>query len=196
MSELIPAPVKAFLAKWMKTTDFEQLKKESEYLSDYRAKSQFVGFKFSATFVTTDAVCIARGHILLVRRGHQPGLGQIALPGGFLAPGLRLKDNCIKELREETKIGVETSTLRRAITASEVFDDVDRSQRGRTVTHAFYLELFPRLEDGLPLVKGGDDAAKAFWLPISALGEVEDEFFEDHYDIIRYFLDTPLNREQ
>ncbi len=194
--EMIPEPVKKFLGEWRKTEDYVNLKKEFDYVTDYKERSKFVGFNFPATFVTTDAVVVARGHILLVRRGHQPGLGQLALPGGFLAQGARLKDNCIKELREETRISIDTNLLRRSITASEVFDDVDRSQRGRTITHVFYLELFPRLEDGLPLVKGGDDAAHAFWLPVSALGDVEDEFFEDHYDIIRYFLDTPHNREQ
>ena len=194
--KLVPKPVAEIVHDFRKTDTFESLKKEFAYVTDYREKSKFVGFNFPATFVTTDAVCVARGHILLVRRGHQPGLGQLALPGGFVAPGTRLKDNCIKELREETSIGVDTNTLRRAIKGHEVFDDPDRSQRGRTITHAFYIELYPKLEDGLPLVKGGDDADKAMWLPISALGGMEDEFFEDHYDIIRYFLDTPAHRDK
>jgi bifunctional NMN adenylyltransferase/nudix hydrolase len=187
--KLVPKSVVEIVGELKKTDTFATLEKEFAYVADYKEKSKFVGFNFPATFVTTDAVCVARGHILVVRRGHQPGLGQLALPGGFVAPGVRLKDNCIKELREETSIGVDTNTLRRAIKGHEVFDDPDRSQRGRTITHAFYIELFPKLEDGLPLVKGGDDADKAMWLPVSALGSVEDEFFEDHYDIIRYFLD-------
>lgn len=193
--KLVPKPVAKIIGEFQKTDIFKHLEREFRYVTDYREKTKFTGVSFPATFVTTDAVCVARGHILLVRRGQQPGLGQLALPGGFLAQGQRLKDNCVRELREETRINVDLSVLRRSIVTSEVFDDPDRSQRGRTITHAFYLELFPRLEDGLPLVKGGDDAANAFWLPISALGEVEDEFFEDHYDIIRYFIDTPANRE-
>ena len=189
--KLVPKPAAKFVDDFKKSSVFAELQKEHEYIANYRASTKFVGANFPPTFVTTDAVVVARGHILLVRRGFQPGLGQLALPGGFVAPGLRLRDNAVKELREETCINVETSVLRRAIKAQEVFDDPDRSQRGRTITHAFYFELFPRMEDGLPLVKGGDDAAKAFWLPISALGDVEDEFFEDHYDIVRYFLDSP-----
>ena len=194
--KLVAKPVAKAVNDFKKTEEFEHLKREYEYVLDYREKTKFTGVPFPPTFVTTDAVCVARGHILLVRRGQHPGRGQLALPGGFLAQGQRLKDNCVRELREETRINVDVGVLRRAIIASEVFDDPDRSQRGRTVTHAFYLELFPRLEDGLPLVKGGDDAASAFWLPISALGDVEDEFFEDHYDIIRFFIDTPANRDK
>ena len=69
VSRTCPAPGKQISAKWKKSADFENLKKEADYVADYREKSRFVGFKFPATFVTTDAVCIARGHILLVRRG-------------------------------------------------------------------------------------------------------------------------------
>ena len=195
ISDLLPEPVQQFLRKWRKSEDFEKLKKEYAYIADYKEKSRFVGFSYAPTFVTTDAVVVSRGHILLVRRGHQPGLGQLALPGGFVSQELRLKENCIKELREETRINIDLNVLRRAVKASEVFDDVDRSQRGRTITHAFYFELYPRMEDGLPLVKGGDDAAHAFWLPISALGDVEHEFFEDHYDIIKYFLDSSRSEQ-
>lgn len=194
--KLVPKPVAKVITEFEKTEAFETLKHEFEYVADYREKTKFTGVNFPPTFLTTDAVCVARGHILLVRRGQQPGKGQLALPGGFLAPGQRLKDSCIRELREETRINVDAGVLRRSIITSEVFDEPDRSQRGRTVTHAFYMELFPKLEDGLPLVKGGDDASHAFWLPISALGDVEDEFFEDHYDIVRYFIDTPANRER
>jgi len=189
--KLVPSPVTKFVDQYRKSPVYDELKKEHDYVLNYKASTKFVGANFAPTFVTTDAVVIARGHILLVRRGFQPGFVQLALPGGFVAPGFRLRDNAIRELREETSINVDASVLKRAIRAQEVFDDVERSQRGRTITHAFYLELFPRIEDGLPLVKGGDDAAKAFWLPISALGDVEDEFFEDHYDIIRYFIDSP-----
>lgn len=188
--KLVPKPVAKIIDHFKESEIFADLRREFEYVTDYKEKTRFVGVNFPATFVTTDAVVVARGHVLLVRRGFQPGFGQLALPGGFLSPGHRLKDNCVRELREETSINIDKSVLRRAIKETAVFDEPERSQRGRTITHAFYFELFPRMEDGLPLVKGGDDAAKAFWLPIAALGDVEHEFFEDHYDIIRYFIDS------
>jgi bifunctional NMN adenylyltransferase/nudix hydrolase len=112
----------------------------------------------------------------------------LALPGGFLAPDQTLEDSMIRELKEETQIKVPAQVLRGSIKNSHAFDYPERSQRGRTVTFTYFIELEPSLKDGLPRVKGGDDAAKAFWLPLSALGEKEDEFFEDHIHIIRYFL--------
>ena len=120
--------------------------------------------------------------------GFQPGKGLLALPGGFVQPDLTLEQNAIKELKEETQIKVPVPVLKGSIKDSKEFDYPERSQRGRTITFAYYFELESKLKNGLPRVKGGDDAKKAFWLPLSALGEKEDEFFEDHIHIVRFFL--------
>lgn len=184
----VPLPVATALDVFKQTETFASLQKEFAYLQKYKADTRFVGVPFDPTFLTTDAVVVQSGHVLVIRRGHQPGKGLLALPGGFLARGLTLEDNAIKELKEETNIKVAAQVLRGSIKASHVFDYPERSQRGRTVTFAYFIELEPSLKDGLPKVKGGDDAAKAFWLPLSAIGEKEEEFFEDHLHIVRYFL--------
>ncbi len=166
----------------------EHLKSEFAYLEKYKEDTRFVGVPFKPVFITTDAVVVQSGHVLVIRRGFQPGKGLLALAGGFLAPESTLEDSAIRELKEETQIKVPGAVLRGSIKSPKAFDYPERSQRGRTVTFAYYIELEPSLKDGLPRVKGGDDAKKAFWLPLSALGEKEDEFFEDHIHIIRYFL--------
>lgn len=180
--------VAAALEVFQQTETFPYLQKEFAYLQKYKEDTRFVGVSFDPTFITTDAVVVQSGHVLVIRRGHQPGKGLLALPGGFLQKGLTLEDSAIKELKEETQIKVASQVLRGSIKTSHAFDYPDRSQRGRTITFAYFIELDPSLREGLPHVKGGDDAAKAFWLPLSALGEKEDEFFEDHLQIIRYFL--------
>lgn len=186
--EFLPAPVAAALEVFRQTEDFPNLQKEFAYLQKYKEDTRFVGVPFEPVFLTTDAVVVQSGHVLVIRRGHQPGKNLLALPGGFLQKGLTLEDSAIKELKEETQIKVPAAVLRGSIKASRAFDYPERSLRGRTVTFAYFIELEPSLKDGLPRVKGGDDAAKAFWLPLSALGEKEDEFFEDHYAIIRHFI--------
>lgn len=186
--EFLPATVATALEVFKQTEIFPNLQKEFDYLKKYKADTRFVGVPFEPVFLTTDAVVVQSGHVLVIRRGHQPGKGLLALPGGFLASGLTLEDNAIKELKEETQIKVPSQILRGSIKTSHVFDYPERSNRGRTVTFAYFIELEPSLKDGLPKVKGGDDAAKAFWLPLSALGEKEDEFFEDHYSIVRRFI--------
>ena len=186
--EFLPAQVAVTLDVFKQTETFPHLQKEFAYLQKYKADTKFVGVPFEATFITTDAVVVQSGHVLVIRRGHQPGKGLLALPGGFLASGATLEDNAIKELKEETQIKVPAQVLRGSIKNSHAFDYPERSQRGRTITFAYYIELEPSLKEGLPRVKGGDDAAKAFWLPLSALSEKEDEFFEDHFHIVKYFL--------
>ena len=186
--EFLPAQVAAALEVFKQTETFPHLQKEFAYLQKYKADTKFVGVPFEATFITTDAVVVQSGHVLVIRRGHQPGKGLLALPGGFLASSATLEDNAIKELKEETQIKVPAQVLRGSIKSSHVFDYPERSQRGRTVTFAYFIELAPDLKEGLPRVKGGDDAAKAFWLPLSALGEKEEEFFEDHLFIVKHFL--------
>ena len=185
---LVPSPVVYQLREFHGSEIFKKLQAEFKYIQQYKKDSKFSGLPFEPTFNTTDAVVTCMGHLLVVRRGHQPGKGLIGLPGGFLAKGHRQIDNMIKELKEETKIHVPDQVLRGSIKDKEIFDDPDRSQRGRTITVAFHIELPSSLEKGLPLVRGGDDADKAFWLPISSLGEKEEEFFEDHVHIARHFL--------
>ncbi len=186
--EFLPAQVAVTLDVFKQTETFPHLQKEFAYLQKYKSDTRFVGVPFEPTFITTDAVVVQSGHVLVIRRGHQPGKGLLALPGGFLASGATLEDNAIKELKEETQIKVPAQVLRGSIKSSHVFDYPERSQRGRTVTFAYFIELAPDLKEGLPRVKGGDDAAKAFWLPLSALWEKEEEFFEDHIFIIKHFL--------
>jgi bifunctional NMN adenylyltransferase/nudix hydrolase len=186
--ELLPPTIAIQLEVFRHTEEFENLKREFEYLQKYKSDTRFVGVPFKPVFLTTDAVVVQSGHVLVIRRGHQPGKGLLALPGGFLAENMTLEDSVLKELKEETQIKVSAAVLRGSIKAQKAFDYPERSARGRTVTFAYFIELESSLKDGLPRVKGGDDAAKAFWLPLSALSEKEDEFFEDHIHIIRYFL--------
>ncbi len=186
--EIVPAEVKNFLENYQNTEVFPVLQREFEYVRKYKADTKFVGVPFEPVFVTTDVVVVHSGHVLVIRRGHQPGKGLLALPGGFLASGMTLEDSAIKELKEETNIHVPVQILKGSIKSSRAFDYPDRSQRGRTVTFAFHINLEPSLKDGLPKVKGGDDASKAFWMPLSDLGANEDKFFEDHIHVIRYFL--------
>lgn len=186
--KLVPSKVAVYLEKYRESEIFADILREFDYIRKYKADTKFVGVPYEPVFVTTDAVVVQSGHILVVRRKFHPGKGLLALPGGFLISGLTLEESAIKELKEETNIHIPASVLRQSIKARHVFDYPDRSTRGRTITQAFFIQLEASLQDGLPQVKGGDDAARAFWLPLSALGEMEEQFFEDHLSIIRFFL--------
>jgi len=186
VAELVPAPVAAWLEAWSKTDTFEWVYDEHLFYQRYRDEHRFANgdLPYRATFVTTDAVVVQSGHVLVVRRRTTPGKGLFALPGGFVKAFDGIEDSMLRELKEETKIQIPKDVLRGNVVGEKVFDHPDRSLRGRTITHGFCIHL----RDGdLAHVEGGDDADQAFWVPLADLYEHEDKFFEDHVHIIRYF---------
>jgi bifunctional NMN adenylyltransferase/nudix hydrolase len=180
----VPEGVHSFLKEFAKSEPFAQLAREHEFLRGYKA--QFASLPYPPVFVTVDAVVVHSGHVLLIQRRAEPGKGLWALPGGFIDPGERLVDACIRELREETRLKLPEPVLRGSIKSARVFDKPDRSARGRTITHGFFFE-FPSGE--LPPVKGGDDAAKARWVPLAEFFDhYEPQMFEDHFGIVSAFI--------
>ncbi len=177
--ERTPESTHNVLNAFKTTDDYKQLHEEAGFIDKY--KKQWEAAPYPPTFMTADALVVQSGHILLVERRSMPGRGLWALPGGFLNPKESLFDACIRELREETRLKVPEPVLRGSLHSQHTFDDPYRSARGRTITQAFYIQLKNDAK-GLPKVKGGDDAAEAFWLPLAELNAKM--MFEDHYAII------------
>lgn len=183
LKSVVPESTLEFLESFSKTKEYEQIIREREFVANY--KKQYASLPYPPIFSTADAVVIQSGHVLMIRRRAEPGKGLWALPGGYVNANTdkTVEDAAIRELREETGIKVPGPVLRGNIVRNKVFDAIDRSPRGRIITHAFYIQL----PDGeLPKVKGSDDADKARWVPI---GDVRsEECFEDHWEILQHFL--------
>ena len=183
LSRWMPRPAIEYLRAW------SQLPHYRELVEDQHAVDEFIkpwrGSPYPPIFTTVDAVVTCAGHVLLVKRGARPGKGLRALPGGFLDQDERLADGALRELREETGLGLHETVLRHALRRVVTFDHPRRSLRGRIVTHAhhFALDL-----ERLPEVKGGDDAADASWVPTAGLGALESQMYEDHFHILDEFL--------
>lgn len=180
---VVPETVFDFLDQFRHHEEYEQIIREREFINEHNR--QYAGLKYPPIFSTADAVVICSGHVLMIKRRAEPGRGLWALPGGYVnaRTDKSVEAAAIRELREETQIRVPAPVLRGSIVRSKVFDAVDRSPRGRIITHAFYIQL----PDGeLPRVKGSDDAEKARWVPIAEVRS--EECFEDHYEILQHFL--------
>ena len=210
MSKFVPKPTLRFLAEFAKTEVYDELVYEYEFIKKYKAA--WTSAPYMPTFVTSDAVVIQSGHILVIERANMPGRGLWALPGGFLNQTERFRQGAIRELVEETGLTlvegknpqkVEEMTkqiLNGSIRDKEIFDHPERSLRGRTITTAF---LF-RLDDTKPLpkVKGMNvpayeangqqivETADAFWLPINEALENTDRWFEDHLSIVEWAVNV------
>lgn len=183
LESLAPPAVREALRAWLGSPEYAALAEEYRLVAQYKAA--WSAAPYPPIFSTVDAVVTAASHVLLIRRGGFPGKGQWALPGGFVEPRERLLKSAVRELAEETRLAVSESALLAALREVRVFDHPDRSQRGRTITHAHYFALDLA---ALPAIEAADDAAQAQWLPIAQLAGMEEEFFEDHFHILDSFL--------
>lgn len=119
--------------------------------------------------LTVDAVILdPLAGIVLIRRGREPFAGCWALPGGFVESGESVEAACLREVREETGLAVETVRL------LGVYSDPGRDPRGHMVSVVFLC----RVTGGR--AQGGDDAAEACWF--ASLDDVHLAF--DHARIL------------
>ncbi len=181
--ESVPPLVHQFLQSFLTADRYQVLCQEYQFIKKYQQIWSVA--PYPPIFVTTDAVVVQSGHVLVVRRKASPGKGLIALPGGFLQPDETIVDGMLRELKEETRLKVPTAVLRGSIVDSYVFDNPGRSLRGRTITHAYFIQL---KSGELPPVKGSDDAEKAWWMSLADLYAHEDHIYEDHFQIIQHFV--------
>ncbi len=178
-SNIVSNKMQNILGDWVHTDNYANLREAYEFNKKYQ--EPFKDLPFKPIFVTVDNVVIKSGCILLIKRKFNPGKGLWALPGGFVNADEKIVKSAIRELKEETKIAVDKPVLERNIVQVKVFDHPYRSLRGRTITHAHLIDLGI---GELPRVKASDDAAGAYWIPLADAYRMEEEFFEDHVDII------------
>lgn len=183
LASQMPESTLGFLERFAQTPCYPALQEEWRMLRGYR--EAWAAAPYPPVFVTVDAVLRCQDHVLLIRRAHAPGKGQLAVPGGFIEQRETVWQSCLRELAEETHCDVPEAALRAALQSVAVFDHPDRSQRGRTITHAHYFDLG---NAPLPAVRADDDALQAEWIPVGQIAALEAEFFEDHFHMLDHFL--------
>ena len=188
----VPDGVYQYVSEFTRTEAFANLCAEYEFHVKEEKKYEQVPYG-SYTRYTADAVVIQSGHVLLIRRGKAPGKGLWALPGGHVEQTETAFEAALRELSEETAISLQREVLERCMFAEKLFDHPERSIVGRlnkklvrTATMAYGFKLDDKRD--LPRVKGLDDAAEARWFTFAEIGEMRDQIFEDHCDIIFYCL--------
>jgi bifunctional NMN adenylyltransferase/nudix hydrolase len=183
LADQMPASTLATLTEFAQTPHYLALQQEWQMLRGYR--KAWAAAPYPPVFVTVDAVLRCQDHVLLIRRAHAPGKGQLAVPGGFIEQRETVWQSCLRELVEETHCDLPETTMRAALQSVAVFDHPDRSQRGRTLTHAHYFDLG---DTPFPVVQADDDAMLVQWTRIDQLAGLEEEFFEDHFHMLDHFL--------
>ena len=192
--DTLPETTLKFLERFKQTKQHEMLVATFKFVREYKRRARV--YPYPPIYQTVDVVIVQSGHVLTVVRGHEPGKGLWALPGGFVNQNERLREAAIREAIEETGIRlaegknwkkITVDILRGSIRGMHVLDMPGRSERGRTISHLFYI----RLDDTkpLPAVKGSNqgnvdpecDVTEVFWLPIDEALERSDMWFEDHH---------------
>jgi len=183
LARALPAGTLAFVRSWMATPLHASLAQEWELLRQHDAAWSVA--PYPVVLVTVDCVVKCSGHVLLIRRGHAPGKGLHAVPGGFLESRETTLQSALRELEEETHLDLSPAQLLACLASTEVFDRPDRSQRGRTITHGHFFDLG---DQALPGIRADDDAAAVAWVPIAALPGLEDQLLDDHFQMLDHFL--------
>ena len=135
-------------------------------------------YKYPRAAITVDSIVFVKEsnetYVLLIERGNEPFKNMWALPGGFIHMDELLETACKRELKEETGLVVDK------MYQFKTYDAIDRDPRHRTISVIYYAEL-----DKIQQVKGGDDAARADWFPMSDLPELA----FDHAEILEDFIE-------
>lgn len=183
LAGVAPPSTLACLRRWRDEAWFAMLQREYRYIDEFR-KSWGVA-PYPPTLVTTDALVLHEGHLLLIERAREPGKGLWALPGGFVEENETLLVSCLRELFEETGLDLRMRSDLIEHPRMRTYDAPHRSMRGRMITHVYRFDLH---EAQRPSVAGGDDASHARWIPLARVMGMESEIFEDHYHMVRDFI--------
>ncbi len=181
----VSARVANYLSGWILSAGYGYVSGEYEFQDSH--DSQWKTAPYTPTFNYVDSIVIQSGHILLIRRRNHPGKGCWAIPGGYVNAQETTVDSMIRELREETKLKVPSKVLMGSIKHDRVYDNPTRSTRGRLFTRAYLIHLNDD-PNGLPKVRGDDDADKAQWIPLYQFMKMRSVMFEDHYLVVRDML--------
>jgi len=110
----------------------------------------------SQPVVGVGAVVVRDGRALIVKRGHEPRLGEWSLPGGHLHLGESLADGARREVKEETGLDVHPGPI------LETFDRVYRDPDGRVRYHFVIVDFVCESPEGQAVA--GSDAAAVAWV--------------------------------
>jgi bifunctional NMN adenylyltransferase/nudix hydrolase len=182
-SMMVPDTTLEALVDFTKTSEYEDLVKEYQYLEKY--KKSYESSPYPVTIQTVDACVIQSGHVLVCVRDNFPGKGLWCMPGGHLEVERHetLQEAMLRELEEETRIELSRAQLIGSIKSKECFDHPDRSLKGRVITMCYLLKLDD--SKSLPKVRPQKgEVKKVMWVPLNEALNNPQNWFDDHVNML------------
>lgn len=166
-------------AKLLKEFNFPNIIKQIKDCGDNYVKSltyDGLGPKYPSVFMTVDNVVLDNMKVLCIKRKDN---GKYAIPGGFAEPTQFLKENALRELKEETGL-VNVHPVGEPFIVDDPYRDPRCSDRVNLVSIVYTWTC-----NGIPNVIAGDDAAEVMWISKEQVEEMPaSAFHADHKKII------------
>lgn len=169
------------LRQFVLSEGYEEPCREAAYARHFRFPWRHS--PYPPIFVTADPVVFHGDSVLLVRRADYPGRGLWAIPGGFVEEMEPIFEAALRELAEETALGMDKDQLRGLCFFHKTYDSPFRSVRGRVIDHAYGFRL--PSDQPRPPAQMNEESMDLAWVNIATLRS--DQCFEDHYAIIHRF---------
>lgn len=109
----------------------------------------------SRPFLGVGALIFEAGKILIVERAKEPLKGYWSLPGGIVEAGEKLEDAIRREVREETGLEVEPTSI------FEIFERIIPDSNGQLEYHYVLIDYLCRVVDGTP--QAASDVSNLAW---------------------------------
>lgn len=133
----------------------------SELFEEHNFKSKHCancGFTYYQNPSSSTAAFIlnSKGELLVARRGKEPALGTLDLPGGFVDNGESGEQAIVREIKEETGLNIQKVEYMFSIPNIYLYSGM----------HIHTLDMFYLCHTEEEAIQAADDVAECFWVPL------------------------------
>lgn len=117
---------------------------------------------FNASGAVIAVIVNNKNEVLVTKRAHQPAIGTLDFPGGFIDPDETAEDCIVREIKEELNLDVQSSRFLYTLTNRYPYSGV--------IIHTIDLVFLVEVND-FSNIKAADDVSEYFFIPKTELSD-------------------------